>query len=77
MIGEVHNAIKTTGWSEKKTEILDVRDLATLKDGTFTHVITNLGLPVPGDINSSPKNRERGFSSLEDRRCFCDVYLGW
>jgi hypothetical protein len=38
-----------------KTEILDVRDLSTLKDGTFTHVITNLGLPVPGDLDSGPK----------------------
>jgi ubiquinone/menaquinone biosynthesis C-methylase UbiE len=55
MIEEVQNAIKTNGWSEMKTEILDVRDLATLKDETFTHVITNLGMPVTGDINSSPK----------------------
>jgi ubiquinone/menaquinone biosynthesis C-methylase UbiE len=55
MIKEVQNAIKTNGWCEIKTEILDGRDLATLKDGTFTHVITNLGMPVPDDINSSLK----------------------
>ncbi len=55
MIDEVQNAIKTNGWSEMKTEMLDVRDLATLKDEIFTHVITNLGMPVPDDINSSPK----------------------
>ena len=54
-IEEVQSAIKTNRWGEMKTEILDVRDLATLKDETFTHVITNLGMPVPRDINSSPK----------------------
>jgi len=55
MIEELQRAIKSKEWSNMNTEILDVRDLSTLKDETFTHVITNLGLPVPGDLDSSPK----------------------
>jgi hypothetical protein len=37
------------------TEVLDVRDLSTLKDGTFTHVITNLRLPLPSGLDSGPR----------------------
>lgn len=46
MIEEVQQAIKANRWRNMDTEVLGVRDLSTLKDGTFTHVITNLGLPV-------------------------------
>jgi len=30
-------------WSNISTDILDVRDLKSLQDGTFSHVITNFG----------------------------------
>jgi 16S rRNA G1207 methylase RsmC len=55
VVDEIQQTIKTNGWSNMYTEILDVRDLSTLRDETFTHVITNLGLPVPGDLESSTK----------------------
>jgi ubiquinone/menaquinone biosynthesis C-methylase UbiE len=35
------------------TDTLDVRDLSNIK--THSHVFTNVGLPVPGDPNSSSK----------------------
>ncbi|RDW88604.1 hypothetical protein BP6252_00636 [Coleophoma cylindrospora] len=36
--------IQQNGWQEGfETEVLDVRDLKTLRDGTFSHVITNFG----------------------------------
>ncbi|PVH82562.1 hypothetical protein DL98DRAFT_653286 [Cadophora sp. DSE1049] len=53
MIEEVTQRIKTKGWNNMETDILDVRSLSGLKDNTFTHVFTNLGLPVPGDTGSS------------------------
>jgi len=37
------------------TDTLDVRDLSNIKGNTFSHVFTNLGLPVPGDPDSVPK----------------------
>lgn len=55
MIEEVQQSMKTNGWETMETQILDVRDLSSLNDETFTHIITNLGLPVPGDLDSSPK----------------------
>jgi hypothetical protein len=55
MIDEIQQTIKTNGWSNMYTKILDVHDLSTLRDKTFTHVITNLGLPVPGGLESSIK----------------------
>jgi ubiquinone/menaquinone biosynthesis C-methylase UbiE len=55
MIESVGQKIKENGWSNMETDILDVRSLSTLKDQTFTHVITNLGLPVPNDPESGLK----------------------
>jgi ubiquinone/menaquinone biosynthesis C-methylase UbiE len=38
-------------WENVDTDILDVRDLKTLKDGTFSHVITNFGFaPDTSDL---------------------------
>ena len=47
--------IKTENWSNMATDTLDVRDLSNIKGNTFSHVFTNLGLPVPGDPDSVPK----------------------
>ena len=38
-----------------QTETLDIRDLSSLPERTFTHVFANLGLPVPGDPESGLK----------------------
>lgn len=55
MIESVREKIKENEWSDMETDILDVRSLSTLKDQTFTHAITNLGLPVPNDPESGLK----------------------
>jgi len=36
-----------------ETAILDVRNLSGLEDNTFTHVITNFGMLVPGDPDTA------------------------
>lgn len=48
-----------------ETKILDIRDLSALQDDTFTHVITNLGLPVPGDLESGSKITKEMFRVLK------------
>jgi tRNA G37 N-methylase Trm5 len=63
MINEIQQIIKTNGWSNMNTEILDVRDLSALRDETFRHVIPNLGLPEPGDLKSSTKIMNEIFES--------------
>jgi ubiquinone/menaquinone biosynthesis C-methylase UbiE len=55
MIEEVKDLIKTENWSNMATDTLDVRDRSNIKDNTFSHVFTNLGLPVPGDQDSGAK----------------------
>ncbi|KAE9367870.1 S-adenosyl-L-methionine-dependent methyltransferase, partial [Stipitochalara longipes BDJ] len=65
MINEVKHAVATNGWSNMSTEILDIRDLKTLEDGTFSHVIMNLGMPVPGDLASGPKIVKEMFRVLK------------
>ncbi len=55
MINEVKQRIQAGSWNNVETETLDVRNLSSIQDNTFTHVFTNLGLPVPGDLTSSFK----------------------
>lgn len=38
---------KENNWPNVSSEILDVRDLKTLEDNTFSHVITNFGIMAP------------------------------
>lgn len=64
MIEEVQRKIKAEGWSDVQTDVLDVRDLSSLPDETFTHVFTNLGLPVPGDPESGLKAAKEAFRVL-------------
>ncbi|KAG4440101.1 hypothetical protein IFR05_004398 [Cadophora sp. M221] len=65
MIEEVTKRISTEHWSNMDTDTLDVRDLSSLKENTFTHVFTNLGLPVPGDTNSSSQITSEIFRVLK------------
>ncbi|RDL33705.1 Uncharacterized protein BP5553_08073 [Venustampulla echinocandica] len=52
MIDQIKSRIKSEGWVNVETDIQDVRSLSNLPDNTFTHVITNMGLPVPGESGS-------------------------
>jgi ubiquinone/menaquinone biosynthesis C-methylase UbiE len=65
MIDEIQQTIKTNEWSNMNIEIPDIRDLSTLRDETFKHVITNLGLPAPGDLESSIKIMNEIFRVLK------------
>ena len=49
MLSQVRSLVSRNGWTDVTTAQLDVRDLSSLPDGSFSHVITNLGLPVPRD----------------------------
>lgn len=55
MIEEAQNTIEKEGWNNMEIGLEDVRDLKGLKDDTFTHAFTNLGMPVPGDDESGVK----------------------
>ncbi len=46
---QVPQLIKRHLWAGMETAILDVRNLSGLEDNTFTHVITNIGMLIPGD----------------------------
>jgi ubiquinone/menaquinone biosynthesis C-methylase UbiE len=65
IIEQAQQAINTNSWRNMETKVLDVRDLSALQDGTFTHVITNLGLPVPGDVGSGSKITKEMFRVLK------------
>ena len=65
MIDEVKHVITKNGWSNMSTAILDIRDLRILEDGKFSHVIMNLGMPVPGDPTSGPKIVQEMFRVLK------------
>lgn len=43
MIDYYKSRIAENKWDNIETDVLDVRDLKTLGDGTFSHVITNFG----------------------------------
>jgi ubiquinone/menaquinone biosynthesis C-methylase UbiE len=65
MIEEVKDLIKTENWSNMETDTLDVRDLSNIKDNTFSHVFTNLGLPVSGDPDSGTKVTKEVYRVLQ------------
>jgi ubiquinone/menaquinone biosynthesis C-methylase UbiE len=46
-------------WENIESDVLDVRDLKTLEDGTFTHVITNFGFTPNVDDPSGPLKAAR------------------
>lgn len=53
MIAEVQARIKSEAWKDVSTDVLDARDLSALKDGMFSHVFMNLGLPAPREREES------------------------
>lgn len=59
---ETYNTRITEGkWEGCDAEVLDCRDLKTLKDNTFTHVITNFGFaPNPDD----PMGQQRAVKEM-------------
>lgn len=65
MIEQIRQRIETEGWTNMQTDILDIRSLSSLPDNTFTHVITNLGLPVPDDPDSGLKAAREMFRVLQ------------
>lgn len=65
MTEETKERIAKEGWSNMQTCIEDVRDLKGLKDETFSHAFTNLGMPVPGDDESGVKITSASFRVLK------------
>lgn len=66
MIDMTMQRIKDEHWNNIDTEILDTCNLSTLRDGTFSHVITNLSMPLPGDENSGPRIVPEAFRVLKN-----------
>lgn len=65
MIEETQRRIKAEAWTNMQTDTLDVRSLSSLHADTFTHVIANLALPVPGDPDSGLKVTREIFRVLQ------------
>lgn len=66
MIEEVKQRIIYEGWNDVTTDTSDGRDLKCLPDETFTHIIANLGLPVPGDRRPVTWDREESLKVLRE-----------
>jgi ubiquinone/menaquinone biosynthesis C-methylase UbiE len=50
MIDIIKGKVQGLEWVNVETDILDVRDLKTLEDNSFSHVLTNFGFsPTPDD----------------------------
>lgn len=53
-------------WDGIETDVLDVRDLKTIKEETFTHVLTNFGFAsTPDDLNGPTKAAAEIFRVLK------------
>ncbi|KAI9731228.1 MAG: hypothetical protein M1834_005421 [Cirrosporium novae-zelandiae] len=66
MIEEVQQRVKSQGWSNVRTETLDIRSLSSsLPVDIFTHVLTNLGLPIPNDPDYGLKAVREMFRVLQ------------
>lgn len=65
MIDETKRRAEKEGWKNVQTELLDIRDLKSLPDETFTHAVMNLGLPVPGDPEGGVKAVREMFRILK------------
>lgn len=60
------NRITEGNWEGCDAEILDCRDLKTLNDNTFTHVITNFGFaPDPDDPTGQQRAVEEMYRVLK------------
>ena len=65
MIEQIQARIERESWNNTQTDVLDVRDLKSLADETFTHVFTNFGFLVPGDPESGLKVAREAFRVLK------------
>jgi ubiquinone/menaquinone biosynthesis C-methylase UbiE len=66
VIEVVQSKIAENKWEGVETDILDVRDLKTLEDGMFTHVITNFGFsPTPDDLEGPGKAAREMYRVLQ------------
>jgi ubiquinone/menaquinone biosynthesis C-methylase UbiE len=62
----VQEHVAENKWEGVDTEVLDVRELKTLRDDTFTHVITNFGFaPTPDDLDGPTKAAGEMFRVLK------------
>ena len=53
-------------WDGVETEVLDVRDLKTFKDETFSHVLTKFGFaPTPDDLDRPTKAAAEMFRAFK------------
>lgn len=58
--------IEEGGWKDVDAEVLDCRDLKTLGDNTFSHVITNFGFaPDPSDAMGPAKTAAEMYRVLK------------
>lgn len=56
MIDIVKWKVDELKWENVETDVLDVRDLKTLEENSFTHVLTNFGFsPTPDDPSGPGK----------------------
>jgi ubiquinone/menaquinone biosynthesis C-methylase UbiE len=56
MIDIIKEKVDGVEWENVEAELLDARDLKTLQEGTFTHVLTNFGFhPTPDDLAGPAK----------------------
>jgi ubiquinone/menaquinone biosynthesis C-methylase UbiE len=65
MIAEVQAKTAAEGWRDVTTAVLDARDLKGVQGETFSHVVTNLGLPAPGEREESVRGVGEVFRVLK------------
>ena len=65
MIEEVQKRVQAFSWTNVETAILDSRDLSSLADDTFTHVLSNFGGPIPDDSQGTLKAVKEAFRVLK------------
>ena len=65
MVEEVQKRIQAYNWTNVGTAVLDSRDLSSLADKTFTHVLSNFGGPIPDDSQGTLKAVKEAFRVLK------------
>ncbi|KAG0648819.1 Methyltransferase tpcH [Hyphodiscus hymeniophilus] len=59
MIDIIKEKVQGLEWVNVETDVLDVRDLKTLEDNTFSHVLTNFGFSPTPDDPEGPRKAAR------------------
>ena len=65
MIEEVQKRVQAYNWTNVQTATLDSRDLSSLEDNAFTHVLSNFGGPIPDDSQGTLKAVKEAFRVLK------------